>query len=162
MRGMPNPAINDRARPGPRMWLSLSDIAAIQTAQTSHAIAGDLRRDLDKKPVDTKPKGSQSTTSLALLGTAQPGGNSAERLTGQILHTDAMPEEQKRAASAVIAKHLDRLPTTLWDPSKLSQRMDLLDELRGRNSGAQGGMELEHAPDKVLERDLRNKVKAKL
>ncbi len=151
---------NPATKPGPRLWMSLSDAAAFNVVQTSFAIAGDLRRDLSERAGITSAF-HQSGTALALLNAAQTGAKTADTVVGQIIGQQEIEGRGKMQTYALIRQAVDKLPATAWPSPLLVHRMTLLEHLRSLALESSEYRPFAGTDEEEVEHHLRERVQRK-
>lgn len=146
-------------RPGPRLWLSLTDASSFNVVQTSFALAGDLRRDLSAR-AKVVGKANQAETALALLGATEPGRGRADPLVAHIADSKLLDALQQMYLYRLTGQAVEKMPMTAW-PKDSAQRANLLDELRTLASDVCDKMPRAATAAEQLEQKMRGTVLGK-
>ncbi|MBJ7311928.1 hypothetical protein ACFOLJ_03105 [Rugamonas sp. CCM 8940] len=125
----------------PRLWLCMSDASAFNSVKSAFKIATELRRDLVAK-AGVLPKASPAAMSLSLLTLVEAGKPKANSIVAQIHDTRNADSGTKDRVYTQVLHAVRNLSTTLWPLDKMTQRIELLDELSKQVTSTHKGMPL--------------------
>jgi hypothetical protein len=123
----------------PRFWLCMTDASAFNAVQSTYAIAAELRRDLVEK-ANIMPRSTHATVTVSLLGVVDAGKSKVSSLVTQIHDFKDTDSVMKGRVYEQILLAIRKLPTTLWAHDKLSQRLEVLEDLSKQIGVAYRGM----------------------
>jgi hypothetical protein len=123
----------------PRFWLCMTDAAAFNAVQSTHAIAGELRRDLIEK-AHVMPKASNAAVTVSLLGVVDAGKSKVNSLVSQIYDLNEADPVQKGRVYEQVLLAVRKLPHSFWPQEKLAQRMEVVEDLLKQVGVAYRGM----------------------
>ena len=129
------PATRERAV-GPRLWVSMGEMAKLFQINSCLAIGNDLHTKLTNAGVKPRHAGEGA---LALLNVADPRQGQPEQLVKQIVGKAPLAPQLSVKMYNFIREAVDNLPTTLWPRDKMSLRAELLTALRAECRSAPSG-----------------------
>ncbi|MES2743017.1 MAG: hypothetical protein V4754_19000 [Pseudomonadota bacterium] len=130
------PATRERAV-GPRLWVSMGQMAKLFQIQSCLAIANDLHTKLTVAGIT--PSASLVEGGRALLNVADARQSQPEQLAKQIVGKPPLAPRPRMKMYKAIREAVDSLPTTLWPRDKMALRAEQLKALRAECQHDTGG-----------------------
>jgi hypothetical protein len=138
----------------PKFWLTMSDAAAFNLAQTALALAGDLRTAIAEQ-AHIAPALHAAEIAVLMLSASEGawGKGKGEHIVKEVVGKAELDALSMGKVYLLVYRAISLLPETAWAANRLNARRDLLDELRQKGQHLQPILPVHELKEELAEQE---------